>query len=181
MPYPQENSDPYCSGFTGFFTGEEITLAIRHAEIPHRVSYKHLPWLLIQGKWLNTTLLVSLLRQMPATHLRVHYQHTTQGKDSTISFIVQVNLPWIELITFFCQYYSFLGMLLSVTRCMIVISCLSWSTVTYNLSFLVSRESIPLVLIRNCSMICSRQVSNALLSTSGRNILCASIQRFRAK
>jgi len=55
MPYPQENSDPYCSGFTGFFTAEEIILAIRHAEIPHRVSYKHLPWLLIQGKWLNTT------------------------------------------------------------------------------------------------------------------------------
>jgi hypothetical protein len=38
MPYVTTNNDPYCSGFSGFFTSEEIILAIRHAEIPHRVS-----------------------------------------------------------------------------------------------------------------------------------------------
>jgi hypothetical protein len=38
VPYRVPNDDPYCSGFVGFFTGEEIILAIRHAEIPNRVS-----------------------------------------------------------------------------------------------------------------------------------------------
>lgn len=32
------NRDPYSTGFSGFFTSEEILGAIRHAEIPHRVS-----------------------------------------------------------------------------------------------------------------------------------------------
>ncbi|KAL4917768.1 hypothetical protein BDW62DRAFT_218053 [Aspergillus aurantiobrunneus] len=38
-PSEKENLDPYCSGFTGFFTSEEIILAIRHAEIPHRSPF----------------------------------------------------------------------------------------------------------------------------------------------
>ncbi|KAL4924768.1 uncharacterized protein BDV17DRAFT_205362 [Aspergillus undulatus] len=38
-PCPQVNNDPYCSGFTGLFTGEEIILAIRHAEIPQRSPF----------------------------------------------------------------------------------------------------------------------------------------------
>ncbi|KAL2842218.1 hypothetical protein BJY01DRAFT_256788 [Aspergillus pseudoustus] len=40
MPYLMPNDDPYCSGFTGFFTREEIILAIRHAEIPHRSPFQ---------------------------------------------------------------------------------------------------------------------------------------------
>ncbi|KAL3460656.1 hypothetical protein BJX64DRAFT_300592 [Aspergillus heterothallicus] len=40
MPYLMPNSDPYCSGFTGFFTREEIILAIRHAELPHRSPFQ---------------------------------------------------------------------------------------------------------------------------------------------
>ncbi|KAL2830226.1 hypothetical protein BDW59DRAFT_177991 [Aspergillus cavernicola] len=39
MPHLAENNDPYCSGFSGFFTSEEIILAIRHAEIPHRSPF----------------------------------------------------------------------------------------------------------------------------------------------
>ncbi|KAL4781585.1 hypothetical protein BJX76DRAFT_350071 [Aspergillus varians] len=40
MPHLQENIDPkYHSGFAGFFTSEEIILAIRHAEIPHRSPF----------------------------------------------------------------------------------------------------------------------------------------------
>ncbi|KAL4898818.1 hypothetical protein BDV59DRAFT_207043 [Aspergillus ambiguus] len=33
------NTDPYSTGFTGFFTSEEIIGAIRHAEIPHRSPF----------------------------------------------------------------------------------------------------------------------------------------------
>ncbi|KAL2820019.1 hypothetical protein BJX63DRAFT_444974 [Aspergillus granulosus] len=40
MPYLMPNNDPYCTGFTGFFTREEIILAIRHAEIPHRSPFQ---------------------------------------------------------------------------------------------------------------------------------------------
>ncbi|KAI9370654.1 hypothetical protein BJX61DRAFT_544399 [Aspergillus egyptiacus] len=39
MPYVMPNNDQYCSGFSGFFTCEEIILAIRHAEIPHRSPF----------------------------------------------------------------------------------------------------------------------------------------------
>ncbi|BDD61563.1 hypothetical protein MAP00_006602 [Monascus purpureus] len=39
VPYVLENTDPYSTGFTGFFTSEEIVGAIRHAEVPHRF-----PW-----------------------------------------------------------------------------------------------------------------------------------------
>ncbi|KAL4883856.1 hypothetical protein BJY04DRAFT_215750 [Aspergillus karnatakaensis] len=39
MPFEIDNTDPYCSGFSGFFTSEEIILAIRHAEIPHRSPF----------------------------------------------------------------------------------------------------------------------------------------------
>ncbi|KAL2871536.1 uncharacterized protein BJX67DRAFT_389109 [Aspergillus lucknowensis] len=38
-PYVLSNEDKYCSGFAGFFTSEEIILAIRHAEIPHRSPF----------------------------------------------------------------------------------------------------------------------------------------------
>ncbi|KAL4936741.1 hypothetical protein BDV06DRAFT_233056 [Aspergillus oleicola] len=38
-PSPQINNGPYCSGFTGLFTSEEIILAIRHAEIPQRSPF----------------------------------------------------------------------------------------------------------------------------------------------
>lgn len=38
IPEVQVNTDPYSTGFCGFFTSEEIVGAIRHAEIPHRVS-----------------------------------------------------------------------------------------------------------------------------------------------
>ncbi|KAL5341482.1 hypothetical protein BJX70DRAFT_395867 [Aspergillus crustosus] len=38
-PFQVTNTDPYCSGFSGFFTSEEIILAIRHAEIPHRSPF----------------------------------------------------------------------------------------------------------------------------------------------
>lgn len=37
FPIVVANTDLYSSGFTGFFTAEEIIGAIRHAEIPHRV------------------------------------------------------------------------------------------------------------------------------------------------
>jgi hypothetical protein len=37
VPIVVANTDPYSSGFTGFFTREEIVGAMRHAEIPHRV------------------------------------------------------------------------------------------------------------------------------------------------
>ncbi|KAL3449285.1 hypothetical protein BJX65DRAFT_317071 [Aspergillus insuetus] len=40
VPYRVPNNDPYCSGFAGFFTGEEIILAIRHAEIPNRSPFQ---------------------------------------------------------------------------------------------------------------------------------------------
>lgn len=38
IPVVMPNIDPYSSGFAGFFTSEEMVGAIRHAEIPHRVS-----------------------------------------------------------------------------------------------------------------------------------------------
>ena len=38
IPIALENSDFYSTGFAGFLTSEEIYGAIRHAEIPHRVS-----------------------------------------------------------------------------------------------------------------------------------------------
>lgn len=37
-PKAVENTDRYSTGFTGFFTSEEIIGAIRHAEMPQRVS-----------------------------------------------------------------------------------------------------------------------------------------------
>ncbi|KKK18434.1 hypothetical protein ARAM_003659 [Aspergillus rambellii] len=39
MPYVMPNTDPYSTGFTGFFTTEEIIGAIRHAEMPHRSPF----------------------------------------------------------------------------------------------------------------------------------------------
>lgn len=42
VPITLENRDFYSTGFAGFFTGEEIYGAIRHAEIPHRVSIHRL-------------------------------------------------------------------------------------------------------------------------------------------
>lgn len=39
FPCALVNTDPYSTGFAGFFTSEEIIGAIRHAEIPHRVSH----------------------------------------------------------------------------------------------------------------------------------------------
>ncbi|KAL3472338.1 hypothetical protein BJX99DRAFT_266167 [Aspergillus californicus] len=39
MPYIMPNNDRFCTGFAGFFTSEEIILAIRHAEIPHRSPF----------------------------------------------------------------------------------------------------------------------------------------------
>lgn len=42
MPKIQPNHDQIaCSGFNGFFTSEEIIMAIRHAELPRRVSPNH--------------------------------------------------------------------------------------------------------------------------------------------
>jgi hypothetical protein len=41
MPTAVPNDDPFSTGFSGFFTSEEIVNAIRHAEIPHRVSNLH--------------------------------------------------------------------------------------------------------------------------------------------
>jgi hypothetical protein len=42
MPKIQPNHDQIaCSGFNGFFTSEEIIMAIRHAELPKRVSPNH--------------------------------------------------------------------------------------------------------------------------------------------
>lgn len=38
IPIALENNDFYSTGFAGFFTKEEIYGAIRHAEMPHRVS-----------------------------------------------------------------------------------------------------------------------------------------------
>lgn len=38
MPTVLRNNDLYSTGFAGFFTSEEIIGAIRHAEMPHRVS-----------------------------------------------------------------------------------------------------------------------------------------------
>lgn len=38
MPVVHANTDPYSTGFMGFFTSEEILGAIRHAEIPQRVG-----------------------------------------------------------------------------------------------------------------------------------------------
>jgi hypothetical protein len=40
LPQVMENTDPYSTGFQGFFTSEEIYGMIRHAETPHRV-YLH--------------------------------------------------------------------------------------------------------------------------------------------
>ncbi|KAL4805829.1 hypothetical protein BDV18DRAFT_160698 [Aspergillus unguis] len=53
MPYRLPNKDRWCSGFAGFCTNEEITLAIRHAEQPNRCNfgekcpqrtYESFPW-----------------------------------------------------------------------------------------------------------------------------------------
>lgn len=41
MPIALPNRDPYSTGFAGFLASEEILGAIRHAEIPHRVSNAH--------------------------------------------------------------------------------------------------------------------------------------------
>lgn len=38
MPHVIPNTDPYSTGFQGFFTSEEIVGLIRHAETPQRVS-----------------------------------------------------------------------------------------------------------------------------------------------
>lgn len=38
VPCYSPDNDPFCASHIRFFTGEEITLAIRHAEIPQRVS-----------------------------------------------------------------------------------------------------------------------------------------------
>lgn len=38
IPFALTNNDPYSTGFAGFLTSEEVVGAIRHAEIPHRVS-----------------------------------------------------------------------------------------------------------------------------------------------
>lgn len=37
-PQVMPNTDPYSTGFQGFFTGEEIVGMVRHAETPQRVS-----------------------------------------------------------------------------------------------------------------------------------------------
>ncbi|GFF89273.1 hypothetical protein IFM53868_05780 [Aspergillus udagawae] len=39
MPTAVPNDDPFSTGFSGFFTSEEIVNAIRHAEIPHRSPF----------------------------------------------------------------------------------------------------------------------------------------------
>ncbi|RHZ55931.1 uncharacterized protein CDV56_106257 [Aspergillus thermomutatus] len=39
MPTAAPNNDPFSTGFSGFFTTEEIVNAIRHAEIPHRSPF----------------------------------------------------------------------------------------------------------------------------------------------
>ncbi|PWY90511.1 hypothetical protein BO94DRAFT_593355 [Aspergillus sclerotioniger CBS 115572] len=39
MPSVLQNTDPYSTGFAGFFTTEEIVGAIRHAEMPHRSPF----------------------------------------------------------------------------------------------------------------------------------------------
>ncbi|GES63151.1 hypothetical protein ATEIFO6365_0014019900 [Aspergillus terreus] len=39
FPCALVNTDPYSTGFAGFFTSEEIIGAIRHAEIPHRSPF----------------------------------------------------------------------------------------------------------------------------------------------
>lgn len=37
-PQVMPNTDPYSTGFQGFFTGEEMVGMVRHAETPQRVS-----------------------------------------------------------------------------------------------------------------------------------------------
>ncbi len=37
-PIIMENDDPYSTGFTGYFTNEEMVGLVRHAEHPNRVS-----------------------------------------------------------------------------------------------------------------------------------------------
>ena len=44
VPIVLPNTDPYSTGFDGFFTSEEIIGAIRHAEVPHRVSLLQIPY-----------------------------------------------------------------------------------------------------------------------------------------
>ncbi|RHZ53764.1 hypothetical protein CDV55_103813 [Aspergillus turcosus] len=39
MPTAVPNDDPFSTGFSGFFTSEEIVNAIRHAEMPHRSPF----------------------------------------------------------------------------------------------------------------------------------------------
>lgn len=91
MPTAVPNDDPFSTGFSGFFTSEEIVNAIRHAEIPHRVS--NLPsiqsgvCLLVCSKL--TRLSVSILCEVSSAHLRVHHQHTLQGKPLSADAIVR--------------------------------------------------------------------------------------------
>jgi hypothetical protein len=39
QPIIMVNDDPYSTGFTGYFTSEEMVCLVRHAETPARVSY----------------------------------------------------------------------------------------------------------------------------------------------
>lgn len=48
VPYAMANTDRYSTGFAGFLTSEEIVGAIRHAEIPHRVSISCLACLILK-------------------------------------------------------------------------------------------------------------------------------------
>lgn len=67
IPIALENFDFYTTGFAGFFTREEIYGAIRHAEIPHRVSIPQA----FDCNWIGYTdnPQVSLWYQMPPAYL----------------------------------------------------------------------------------------------------------------
>lgn len=67
IPIASENFDFYSTGFAGFFTREEIYGAIRHAEMPHRVSIPQA----FDCNWIDYTdnPQVSLWCQMPPAYL----------------------------------------------------------------------------------------------------------------
>lgn len=69
VPYVMPNTESWSTGFTGFLTGEEVVGAIRHAEVPNRVSMSSL------SRRVTMTVTVDVLSPLsapsaPSVHMR---------------------------------------------------------------------------------------------------------------
>lgn len=73
-PVVEHAGDEFSSGFLGFLTQEEITMLVKHAEVPQRVSHS------VETSHNSSSLIftVSIRPALPSPHLRVHDFHLVE-------------------------------------------------------------------------------------------------------